>query len=188
MIGSLQRHSHCECSSAQTSSFFVLFLSHLEPALLEEEEELTSSVEQNSMKYYKYDLQNTIGIKTLFFERTSGGGDASMSMSDKNPRNYHLDLGFCRSDHGNKFSNSGQVFGLEDLESSDFCNVTANGGCTKPRFVSREEFMQEGIIVYVRRCSSRWFYVSIEGTNKTNKFNLTLFKDFIRTTPKEEVG
>ena len=165
-----------------------MFLSHLEPALLEEEEELTSSVEQNSMKYYKYDLQNTIGIKTLFFERSSGGGDVSMSMSDKNPRNYHLDLGFCRSDHGNKFSNSGRVFGLEDLERSGFCNVTANGGCTKPRFVAREEFVKEGIIVYVRRCSSRWFYVSIEGTNKTNTFNLTLFKDFIATREKVEVG
>lgn len=131
------------------------------------------------MKYFKYDLQDAYEMRTLIFEATSGRGEVSVSMKDKNPRNYHLDIGFCSANQ--------LVYELEQLERSDFCNVTVHGGCTKPRFVSNEEFMSEGIIVYVRGCSSRWLYVSIEGKNKTNTFNLTLFKDFIGTT-NVEVG
>ena len=152
------------------------------------------SVQQNSVKYYKYDLQNATGIKTLFLETTYGRGDFLVSMWDKNPRSYHLNLGLCKSNQGNKRANQSNVFELEVLEGSDFCNVNEDGGCTEPRVVSDTEFKEEGMIVYVRKCSSRWFYVSVEGINKTNTFNLTLFKDFIRSrtanTPESplEVG
>ena len=102
-------------------------------------------------------------------------------MKDTNPRKYPFNLGSCGSRTGNKLSTSGRAVTLKELESIDFCNVHKDGGCTGPRVVSNEEFLAEGIVIYMRRCSSRWFYVSIEGINKTNTFNMTLFKDFIRT-------
>ena len=140
-----------------------------------------SDVQSNTVKYYKYDLQNKTGIKTLFIETMGGGGRLSVSMKDTNPRGHRFNLGFCETSIGDNFTTSGDIFMLEELESNDFCDVHENGGCTEPRFVSDDEFLEEGIITYVKRCSSRWFYVSIEGINRTNKFNLTLYKDFIRT-------
>lgn len=163
---------------------FSLIFNFQEPALLEVEDEVMSSVQKNSLKYYKYDLQNTTGIKTVFLKTSAGRGDISVSMRDKNPRNYHLNLGFCASHKWNKLTNSGVMFDLQEIESSNFCNGTEHGGCTEPRFVTKEEFLEEGIVIYLRKCSNRWFYISIEGINDTNTFNLTLFKDFIRTTEK----
>ena len=164
----------------------MTFTSHyssyfLEPALLDEDNEVISSVQQNSIKYYKYDLQNKTGINTVFIETTGGGGDISVSMKDTNPRNYPFNLGSCGSRTRNKLSTSGRVVTLKELESVDFCSVLKDGGFTDPRLVSNEKSLAEGIVIYVRRCSSRWLYISIAGINKTNTFNMTLFKDFIRT-------
>ena len=152
------------------------------PALLEEEEEVVSSVVRNSIKYYKYDLLNKTGIKTVFLQTFRGSADISVSTSNRNPRNYHVNLGSCELHEGIKLADSDHLWQLDDLENSTFCNATSKGGCTEPRFVSNDEFAEEGLIIYVKTCSSRWFYVSVEGVNETNTFNLTLFKDLIRIT------
>ncbi|KAL9984678.1 hypothetical protein ACROYT_G007002 [Oculina patagonica] len=152
-----------------------------EPAVLEEEREVMSSVEQNAIKYYKYDLLNKTGIKTIFLQTTRGMTDISASTSNRNPRNSRLNLGSCAPRESNKLADTDRIWELDELESSTFCNATINGGCTKPLIVSSDEFGEEGLIIYVKTCTSRWFYVSIEGFNKTNTFNLTLFKDLIRT-------
>lgn len=149
---------------------------------------MLSSVKQKSMRYYKYDLFNKTAIKTVFLQTTRGGADISVSTSNRNPRNNQLNLGSCGRREGNKLAYwSDGLWQLDELESSTFCNVTTNGGCTRPLSVSNDEFVEEGFIIYVKTCSSRWLYVSIEGINETNTFNLTLFKDLIRTT-KIEVG
>ena len=140
-----------------------------------------SSVVQKSVKYYKYDLFNKTGIKTVFLQTSRGSAGISVSTSNRNPRNYHVNLGSCEFHGDNKLANSDPLWQLDDLENSAFCNATSKGGCTEPRFVSNEEFSEEGLIIYVKTCSSRWFYVSVEGVNnETNTFNLTLFKDLIR--------
>ncbi|KAL9984676.1 hypothetical protein ACROYT_G007000 [Oculina patagonica] len=152
-----------------------------EPAVLEEEREVMSSVKQNSINYYKYDLMNKTGIKTVFLQTTRGMTEISASTNDRNPRNSLFNLGSCAPRESNNHVDTDRLWQLDELESSAFCNVTTTGGCTKPRFVSYDEFAEKGFIIYVKTCSSRWFYVSVEGVNKTNTFNLTLFKDFIRT-------
>lgn len=142
-----------------------------------------SSVVQNSVKYYKYDLFNNTGIKTVFLQTFRGSVGISVSTSNRNPRNYHVNLGSCEFHGDYKLADSVPHLQLDDLENSTFCNATSEGGCTEPRFVSTEEFSEEGLIIYVKTCSSRWFYVSVEGiNNETNTFNLTLFKDLIRIT------
>lgn len=163
----------------------LLFHMHcfLEPALLEEEEEVVSNVVQNSVKYYKYDLLNKTGVKTVFLQTSHGGVGISVSTSKRNPRNYNVSLGSCEFHGDVKLAqDSDPLWQLDDLENNTFCNATSKGGCTEPRFVSKGEFSEEGLIIYVKACSSRWFYVSVEGVNETNTFNLTLFKDLIRIT------
>lgn len=151
---------------------------------------MMSKVEQNSMKYYKYDLLNKTGIKTVLLESTRGMPDVAVSTSNRNPRNSPLNLGSCEPREGNKLADADRHWQLDELESSTFCNATTTGGCTKPRFVTNDEFGEEGMISYAKMCSSRWLYVSIERFNKTNAFNLTLFKDLVRTIDKtdQEVG
>lgn len=142
-----------------------------------------SSVVQNFVKYYKYDLFNKTGIKTVFLQTFRGSVVVSVSTSNRNPRNYQVNLGSCEFNGDYKLANSVPLLQLDDLENSTFCNATSEGGCTEPRFVSTGEFSEEGLIIYVKTCSSRWFYVSVEGVNnETNTFNLTLFKDLIRIT------
>lgn len=143
---------------------------------------MVSSVKENAVKYFKYDLLNKTSIKTVFLQTTLGQADISVSTSNRNPRNIRIDLGSCEPREANKLSDSDRPWQLDELKNSTFCNVTASGGCTKPRFVSSEEFVAEGVIIYVKTCSSRWFYVSLEGINKTNTFNLTLFKDLVKTS------
>jgi len=188
---SLVSNGHCLKSFLKTQSFLLLqlittlfFLTHcfLEPALLEEEEEVVSSVVQNSVKYYKYDLLNKTGIKTVFLQTSHGSAGISVSTSIRNPRNYHVNLGSCEFHGDIKLADGDPLWQLDDLQNSTFCNATSKGGSTEPRFVSDEEFAAEGLIIYVKACSSRWFYVSVEGVNETNTFSLTLFKDLIRIT------
>lgn len=146
-----------------------------------------SNVEENSINYYKYDLSNKTGIKTVFLQTTRGMADISVSTSNRNPRNRRLNFGSC-APREDKLGDTDRLLQLDELESNTFCNATTNGGCTKPRFVSSDEFAEGGLIIYVKMCSSRWLYVSIEGFNKTNTFNLTLFKDLIRINARIEVG
>lgn len=144
---------------------------------------MMSSVVQNSVKYYKYDLLNRTGIKTVFLQTSHGGASFSVSTSKRNPRSYHVNLGSCQIQRDIKLAqDSDPLWHLNDLENSTFCNATSKGGYTEPLFVSNDEFPEEGLIIYVKACSSRWFYVSVEGVNETNTFNLTLFKDLIRIT------
>ena len=135
---------------------------------------------QNSVKYYKYDLLNKTGIKTVFLQTSHGSAGMSVSTSNRNPRNYYVNLGSCELYADVKLADSDPFWQLDDLENSTFCNATSKGGWTEPRFVSNKEFAGEGLIIYVKACSSRWFYVSVQGSNGTNTFNLTLFKDLIR--------
>ena len=137
---------------------------------------------QNSVKYYKYDLFNRTGIKTLFLKTSHRSVGISVSTSNRNPRNYHVNLGSCEFHGDIKLADSDPLSQLDDLENGTFCNASSKGGCTEPRFVSNEEFTEEGLIIYVKACSSRWFYVSVEGVNGTTTFSLTLFKDLIRIT------
>lgn len=69
---------------------------------------------------------------------------------------------------------------MNDFENSIFCNVIFKGGYIEFFFVFNDEFFEEGFIIYVKVCFSRWFYVLVEGVNEINMFNLILFKDFIR--------
>jgi len=127
-------------------------------------------------------LLNKTGIRTVFLETSHGSAGISVSTSIRNPRNYYVNFGSCEFHADVKFADSDPLWQLDDLENNTFCNTTSKGGWTEPRFVSNEEFAGEGLIIYVNTCSSRWFYVSVEGVNGITTFNLTLFKDLIRIT------
>lgn len=152
--------------------------------MLDEGKEVGSSVNENAVRYFKYDLFNKTRIKTLFLKTTLGQADIAVSTSNRNPRNNRINLGSCEPHEDNKLSDISRLWKLEELQKDTFCNATSDGGCTKPRFVSKDEFIEEGMVIYVKMCTTRWFYVSLEGINKTNTFNLTLFKDLIRTKEK----
>ena len=144
-----------------------------EPALLEQDTTVLSSLSMNAIKYYKYWVANLTGPLTVQLHVVEGQTMFQVSLVNKNPRKSLFNWNVCSIGGVTK---STPALDINQMGNDSVCFSNPNGFVSWPV----EQNGGRTKLIGVRKCRSEWLYVSVEGVKAgTNRFNLTLVNDTI---------